>query len=106
MRAAVRAMSNASINRMFVLAAVLAVTLAEPVFAHQMTDAEIRQAIIAQSLAGYPGPCPCPYNVMRNGRSCGSRSAYSRPGGYSPICYAQDVTSEMIGRYRRAHPSP
>jgi hypothetical protein len=37
---------------------------------------------------------------MRNGHACGGRSAYSRPGGYAPICYSQDVTPEMIRRWR------
>lgn len=33
------------------------------------------------------GRCDCPYDLMRNGRRCGGRSAYSRPGGRSPVCY-------------------
>lgn len=33
------------------------------------------------------GTCDCPYDLMRNGRACGGRSAYSRPGGRSPVCY-------------------
>lgn len=68
------------------------------------SDAQIKRAIIQESLASYPGPCPCPYNIMRNGRACGRRSAYSRPGGYSPVCYESDVTPEMIRRYRATHP--
>jgi len=49
----------------------------------QTVDADdaVRKAIIADSLAKYPGPCPCPYNVARNGSRCGKRSAYSKPGG-------------------------
>lgn len=74
-----------------------------PSLAQRMTDAEAKQAIIQESLASYPGPCPCPYNVMRNGRACGTLSAYSKPGGYSPVCYASDVTAEMIAVYRRTH---
>lgn len=35
----------------------------------------------------YVGTCECPYDLMRNGRRCGGRSAYSRPGGRSPTCY-------------------
>lgn len=35
----------------------------------------------------YVGRCDCPYDLMRNGRLCGGRSAYSRPGGRSPECY-------------------
>lgn len=35
----------------------------------------------------YVGVCDCPYDRMRNGRRCGGNSAYSRPGGRSPVCY-------------------
>ena len=35
----------------------------------------------------FVGTCDCPYDLMRNGRRCGGRSAYSRPGGRRPICY-------------------
>lgn len=35
----------------------------------------------------YVGRCDCPYDLMRNGRACGGRSAYSRPGGRKPVCY-------------------
>jgi hypothetical protein len=65
------------------------------------TDAEIKQEIIKQSIASYRGSCPCPYNVDRAGRMCGRRSAYSRPGGVSPICYERDVTQKMVDDYRR-----
>jgi hypothetical protein len=68
-----------------------------------LTDSEVRAAIIQESLSGYPGPCPCPYNTMRNGRACGGRSAYSRPGGYSPVCYVRDITQDMMRRYRASH---
>jgi hypothetical protein len=71
--------------------------------ASRLTDAQAKQAIIQQSLASYPGTCPCPYNIDRRGHSCGRRSAYSGPGGYSPICYAEQVTTAMIANYRRAH---
>lgn len=65
-----------------------------------VNDETIKQAIIQQSISGYSGNCPCPYNVDRAGRSCGRRSAYSKPGGYSPICYPQDITPTMIEQYR------
>lgn len=35
----------------------------------------------------YYGTCDCPYDRARNGSRCGGRSAYSRPGGRSPVCY-------------------
>ncbi len=64
------------------------------------TDAAIRQALIDQSIASYSGRCPCPYNTMKNGHSCGGRSAYSRPGGRSPLCYPKDISDEMVRSYR------
>ena len=69
----------------------------------ELTDAEIRKILIEQSLRAYSGRCPCPYNVMRNGRRCGGNSAYSRPGGASPICYDRDVTERMIESFRQRH---
>jgi hypothetical protein len=68
------------------------------------TDAEIRQHLIDQSIAGYSGRCPCPYFVDRAGRSCGQRSAYSRPGGESPKCYPRDVTADEVLAFRRSAP--
>ncbi len=65
------------------------------------SDAEIKQAIISESIASYRGSCPCPYNTDRAGRRCGGRSAYSRPGGASPICYEKDVTQKMVEDYRK-----
>jgi len=84
----------------FVAAAALAAT---PVLGFQ-SDAQVKQRIIRESIAAYPGPCPCPYSVMRNGRSCGGRSAYSRPGGYAPICYPNDISAAQLQEWRRAHP--
>lgn len=37
------------------------------------------------------GSCPCPYNVASDGSVCGGRSAYSRSGGYEPVCYESDI---------------
>ena len=66
-----------------------------------LSDDQIKQVIIQDSISQYSGHCPCPYNVASNGSQCGRRSAYSKPGGYSPICYPADVTEEMIRRYRQ-----
>ncbi|MFX3679914.1 MAG: SH3 domain-containing protein [Hyphomicrobiales bacterium] len=64
------------------------------------SDSEIVQILIRQSIARYSGSCPCPYNTDRGGRRCGGRSAHSRPGGASPLCFPGDVTPQMIARYR------
>lgn len=79
--------------------------LAIPLFiaASSVSDAAIKQMMIRDSIASYPSVCACPYSVMRNGRSCGGRSAYSRPGGYAPICYDRDVTPQMVRQYRLDH---
>jgi uncharacterized protein YraI len=60
---------------------------------------DARAAIIRQSIASYSGSCPCPYNTDRGGRRCGGRSAWSRPGGYSPICYESDVSEARLKTY-------
>lgn len=41
----------------------------------------------APSREPYTGRCDCPYDLMKNGRACGGRSAYSKPGGRKPRCY-------------------
>jgi len=64
------------------------------------SDEEIRQRMISESIAAYSGNCPCPYNIMRNGKRCGKFSAYIKPGGYSPLCYPRDITDEMVKKYR------
>jgi hypothetical protein len=69
----------------------------------EATDSEIRKQLIAASLAAYSGSCPCPYNVDRAGRSCGRRSAYSRPGGRSPRCYDSDIPDAEVKQVRDAH---
>jgi hypothetical protein len=68
--------------------------------AQAQSDAAIRRMIVRASIASYPRNCPCPYNTDRAGRSCGRRSAYSRPGGYSPRCYPSDVTAAEVKAYR------
>lgn len=67
------------------------------------SDAQIKQKIVKESVDSYPGNCPCPYNTDRAGRSCGRRSAYSRPGGYTPKCYTSDVSEADVRAYRQSH---
>ena len=66
----------------------------------RLSDDAIAQILINESLSHYSGNCPCPYNYASNGSSCGRRSAYSRRGGASPLCYKTDVPKEMIDRWR------
>lgn len=80
--------------------AALAAALSAPAAA-QRSDAQIRQQIVRESIAAYPGSCPCPYSVDRGGRRCGARSAYSRPGGYAPRCCPSDVSDAEVRARRR-----
>lgn len=59
----------------------------------------VKDQMIRESIARYPGSCPCPYNIDRGGRRCGGRSAWSRPGGYSPLCYPSDVSPDMVREF-------
>ena len=68
--------------------------------ANALSDTQAKNEIIAESIADYPGVCACPFNQARNGSSCGRRSAWSKAGGYSPICYQNEVTAEMIKEWR------
>ncbi len=62
------------------------------------TDDEVRQHLVDQSIGAYSGSCPCPYNRDRAGRRCGGRSAYSQPGGASPLCSTSDVAETAVKR--------
>ncbi|MEP2890067.1 SH3 domain-containing protein [Tateyamaria sp.] len=57
------------------------------------------KVLISQSISVYPGNCPCPYNRDRAGRRCGKRSAWSKPGGRSPLCYDSDITRSHLSAY-------
>lgn len=62
------------------------------------SDSMIKQQMIQESIASYSGNCPCPYNLAKNGSKCGARSAWSKKGGYAPLCYESDITDEMLKR--------
>ena len=72
----------------------------EPGAGH-ISDQQIKDLIIAESITTYQGSCPCPYTANRAGRRCGKTSAYTKPGGASPFCYHRDISEEMIERYKR-----
>lgn len=84
--------------RLGIFAAVL--FIAAPALAQSSSDQRDRQKMRAESVAGYSGPCPCPYNVMRNGRACGRNSAYSKPGGANPLCFPADISDAMLAAWR------
>jgi len=69
----------------------------------KQSDDQIRQLIIEDSIASYPGVCACPFNAARNGSSCGRRSAWSKQGGYAPVCYKKEISKEMVDDWRNSH---
>lgn len=97
-------------RRLFVGALLVAAAVSLPMSAtskpKHLSDAAVKQRMIRASIASYPGNCPCPYNTARNGSSCGRRSAWSRAGGYAPLCYASDITKSDVAAYRRSHGIP
>ena len=66
----------------------------------KLSNTQIATILMASSQNSYSGSCPCPFNVDRGGRRCGRRSAYSRPGGQSPLCYPRDVQQSAIQHFR------
>lgn len=69
-----------------------------------LPEVKVIAAIIAASVTAYLAigrPCACPYNTDKRGSSCGKRSAHSREGGFSPLCFPTDVTPAMFSAFRR-----
>src|SRR3546814_14861477 len=68
-----------------------------------LNDAQVRQRMIDDSIRNYRGNCPCPYNLASNGSKCGKRSAYSKPGGASPLCYPEYINDQAVRAWRQAN---
>jgi len=77
--------------------------LAGTLWAAEMSDEQVREQIVRESVASYSGRCPCPENTDSAGRRCGARSAYSKPGGARPICYPQEVSDQQVREFRTRH---
>jgi hypothetical protein len=76
----------------------------QPVVQSALAPADPDKAIIRQLIStsrmAYAGSCACPYDEDKSGR-CGDRSAYARGARNKPLCFATDVTPEMISRQRK-----
>ena len=78
-------------------------SLPVPTFANTLSHAQVRQEMITESISAYPGHCPCPYNLASNGSHCGKRSAWSKAGGYAPLCYPAHISNEAVKAWRGQH---
>jgi len=68
---------------------------------------QVREAIIRESIAAYLAtgtPAPAPTTAADNGSSCGALSAYSRPGGASPLSYPKDVSDGLVAKLAAVAP--
>ena len=85
---------------MFLVIALITLGASVAGFTAELSDDQVKAEIIKQSIATYPGRCPCPYNLDSSGRQCGGRSAWSKPGGAAPLCYPADITPDMVEDWR------
>ena len=71
----------------------------------ELSDGQIRQLLVKESINAYAGACPCPESRNDAGQKCGKNSAYSKSGGDSrPLCYPSNVSDTAIKKYREDHP--
>ncbi len=87
-------------HSMIVRILTVAILIISSSWAHAITDDQVRNLMIKESINSYPSSCPCPFNSAANGSSCGRRSAYSKPGGYSPLCYRGDISADEVAAWR------
>ena len=80
----------------------------------ELTDGEIRELLVSDSINRYTGSCACPYHQKWNEKlfrfpnnfrdhptiKCGNDSEYVRTGGPTVFCYNSDVPLEMVAAYR------
>ncbi len=76
------------------IALILFIIFSNFCYADDNEDVFIKNTI-AKSIANYPGKCACPYQFKSNGKRCGKSSAYSKSGGYLPLCYSSDITNQI-----------
>ncbi|SQC34288.1 Uncharacterised protein [Kluyvera cryocrescens] len=53
-----------------------------------ISDNQIKQRIIEESIAAYPGNCPCPFNAMRNGAPAADEAPGAGKGDIHPFAIA------------------
>lgn len=92
------AASNQPWLALVVLAALISPASSQT-FNCQIPVPTLKDQMIQESVAKYPGNCPCPYHRDARGRRCGKRSAWDRAGGYAPLCFPQDISADMVREF-------
>lgn len=69
-----------------------------------LSDQQIRQILVRQSIVAFAGSCACPYFSNADGSLCGGDSAWSQREAGAPLCYDAEVDTFMIRNYRQTHP--
>lgn len=53
------------------------------------------------------GPaCECPFDLTADGKACGDKSEWSRPGGRDPVCYAAGWGKTTVSACSNVRPGP
>jgi hypothetical protein len=66
-----------------------------------LSDNALRRQIIADGIAAYLAPCPCPYSIAPDGGRCGAKSAYSRGAVFAPRCFVEDISKAELTKKRQ-----
>ena len=77
--------------------------LAGSAWTAEMTDEQVRERIVRDSVTSFSGSCACPESTDAAGRRCGERSAHSKPGGVKPLCYTHEVSDQQVREFRQRH---
>jgi hypothetical protein len=85
------------------IAALSGLMLAGGAWANDMTDEQVREVFVRESVASYSGQCPCPYSNDAKGDPCGARSAWSKSGGKKLICFTHEVSDQQVREFRQRH---
>ncbi len=76
----------------------------KPEALQKLSDNRVRQQVMQESQAAYPGRCVCSFQTTDStGRSCKGRHETITTSP-APICRPGQVTPAMVSTWRRAHP--
>jgi hypothetical protein len=77
---------------------------ASPQALQQLSNNRVRQEIMRESQAHYPGRCVCRYQTQdSNRRSCKGRHEVIKTKPV-PLCYPTQISDPMIKEWRQRHP--